>query len=211
MPRPAEYYDEHIPTDYRLHGWEVDLDPWGCVSLYREWLDSDGVSLSPERRERLSDFLSHVLMAARWDAPHPCAEAVGVDFDVDAPSDDRRCALIHLGWPGGVLPSAPVLVAHVLDRLECDCALDIAFASGRAAHIVGATGPKEARPSCCPTLEIFERADAIFASCCKFAECPPPAPLPPMPASRGPHDEFLEPDASSSATPVATPEAGATP
>ena len=48
------------------------------------------------------------------------------------PADRLRDALLFAGWPLGVWPSPPQLIAHVLDQLEYACALDLVTETGPA-------------------------------------------------------------------------------
>ena len=84
----------------------------------------------------LSDFLGCVLQSGA--AAHCIARGNAYDlegrsdaFDVQAPPERQREMLLALGWEAG-LPTAAQLVSHILDRLESECALDIAHETGEA-------------------------------------------------------------------------------
>mmetsp|Transcript_69444 Transcript_69444/g.208444 ORF Transcript_69444/g.208444 Transcript_69444/m.208444 type:complete len:98 (+) Transcript_69444:3-296(+) len=60
-----------------------------------------------------------------------------VVFDVRAPPATRCAMLRDLGWPEGTQPTAADLVAHILDRLEYQCAYDLAHEEGAVGRALG--------------------------------------------------------------------------
>ena len=101
----------------------------------------------------LSQFLACVLQTG---APAPeiaggsayeLEEPLGA-FDVMASPDRQREMLLALGWDEG-LPTVSQLTSHILDRLESECACDVACEDGAAGDALSAGGGDGgAAPTC---------------------------------------------------------------
>ena len=59
-------------------------------------------------------------------------------FDVAASPEHLRMMLLALGWNEG-LPTASQLTSHILDRLESECACDVAREDGPAGEALSDT------------------------------------------------------------------------
>ena len=137
MPRRGQRPDHHLPHAYHLGGWHG-------VDLYRRWVEGGMQPLGGEHEAHLlSDFLGCVLQSGA--AAHCIARGNAYDlegrsdaFDVQAPPERQREMLLALGWEGTWEAARladrrpPSCVSHILDRLESECALDIAHETGEA-------------------------------------------------------------------------------
>ena len=120
MPRRGQTADNHIPREYRL-GFRL----WSLTVLYRDWLAG---TLDAGLSHLINELLALTLGAAGsgclyfidGEADHRVA------FDVCWDARAQLAALQALGWPAH--PPYPVLVSHILDRLEWDWALRAADA-----------------------------------------------------------------------------------
>jgi len=108
--------------------WNSTGGGWVESGLQPTWTDGEA--------RLLSDFLGCVLRTDIFAPPisHGCAyelEEPSSDFDVAASPEHLRMMLLALGWNEG-LPTASQLTSHILDRLESECACDIACEEGPA-------------------------------------------------------------------------------
>ena len=125
--------------------------------LYGRWLAGGatalGHGLRGEEVTELNMILGDVLRPAHetWEPSDPLAQGA-LAYDVRAPLLTRRAMLRELGWPGGEQPSVSDLVGHILDRLEYQCAYDIAFEEGEAGRLLGGGESAVSLPICVPLL-----------------------------------------------------------
>ena len=144
LPRRGQLPDHHLPRAYKLGG----VDEWRYVEAYRAWLDGGVAALDGWRPPwgrvgDLNEFLRCNLVLPSCDGEGlRRAQQFERDggFDVCAAHEERTHALLCLGWPAGEAPQAPRLVYAIVDRLEYECARDLADEAGEAGDFLLGTG-----------------------------------------------------------------------